>query len=232
MESINPYLSLRKSARTAGLLYFVFAMIGIYGYAYLQPTLTGSGGPSGTAASMLAHASLFHLGKGLAVLSAFLFILIVWQLHRLFEPINAYLAKLMVWLVLVCIPVSLTVEALEITAFNMFKKSPDAFSTEQSQAIAMLLIKIGQNATQLLTVFWGLWLFPLGLLVYRSGFMPRILGVLLIINGIGYVIQCLTFVLFPEQLKLVLQFIFPTYFAGEIPFIFWLLIKGVRGKHT
>lgn len=92
----------------------------------------------------------------------------------------------------------------------------------------MLLMKIGSYASQMVTMYWGLWLLPLGMLVCRSGFIPKILGVLLIANGIGYMVRSFAFILFPQQLALISKLIFPTYFLGEIPFIIWLMIFGVR----
>ena len=65
--------------------------------------------------------------------------------------------------------------------------------------------------------------------MYKSGYIPKVFGILLVVNGLGYVAQCFTFILFPEHLKAVAEIIFPSYFAGEVPFIFWLMIKGVRG---
>jgi hypothetical protein len=82
----------------------------------------------------------------------------------------------------------------------------------------------------ILEMFWGLWLLPFGRLVYKSGFIPRILGVFLIINGITYVIHCLTHLLLPEYQTLVFQISMPFWILGEISITLWLLIKGVRNN--
>lgn len=229
----NDHLSRLKTARLVGVLYFIFAAIGIWGYMYVHPATIAAGDAAATAKKMLDNEMLFRLSKAAGVISLVLFILIVLLLQKLLRHIDRFQAKLMVVLVVVSLPVGLMVDAMEITALSIFKGSGlKAFSPEQAQEIAMTLIKTGSNAGQILTLLWGLWLFPLGYLVYKSGFIPRIFGVLLVINGIGYVIHSFTFILFPDQMKTVLTYIFPTYFAGEIPFIFWLLLKGVKTPRT
>lgn len=219
-------------ARLIGLLYFVFAVLGIFSFMYVHPRIFTEGDPVDTAQKMLSRESLFHLSKAAGMLSNILFILIVLLLQKLFHQVNVFQARLMVALVLVGIPVALMGDALDITALEIYQGNLLAgMPTEQSHTIAMMLLTLGGNAAQLLTVFWGLWLFPLGVLIYQSSLMPRIFGILLWINGLGYVIHGFTFLSFPDQLPLVLKFIFPTYFAGEIPFLLWLLIKGVK-EHT
>ena len=78
-------------------------------------------------------------------------------------------------------------------------------------------------------IFFGLWLIPFGQLVYKSGFIPRILGILLIIASIGYIIESFSFLLLPDYISLIRTYTFILYF-GELPIIFWLLIKGVKVK--
>ncbi len=127
----------------------------------------------------------------------------------------------MAGLVIVAIPVSFIADSLGIVALQIFKGNLlKSFSIEQVQDIAATLLKISDYIGQLITFHWGLWLIPLGLLVYRSGFIPRIFGILLLINGLGYMISSATFILFPNSLSSVSKFIFPTYFIGELPLIF------------
>jgi hypothetical protein len=82
-----------------------------------------------------------------------------------------------------------------------------------------------------LEVFWGLWLLPLGYLVYKSGFIPRILGIFLILNGFSYVIHCMTIHFFPEHQSIVFKAATPFWIIGEITFTLWLLIKGVKKNY-
>lgn len=228
MTNNTAMMSLRNTARLAGFLYLILAVTGFYVFMFVQPKLISGTDAAATARSMLANEFLFRMSKAAGVVTSFLFVIIVLLLYRLLKQVNQHQAKLMVALVIVALPVAFTGDALEVTALNIFKGNIlKSVPPEQAQDMGMTMIKISQYAAQMLTVYWGLWLMPLGWLVYKSGFIPRIFGVLLIINGLGYIIHCFTFILFPEQLKTVLKFIFPTYFIGEIPFILWLLIKGV-----
>src|SRR5204862_950985 len=152
--------------------------------------------------------------------------------YRLLRQVNEIVSWCMAGLAFVAIPVSFTGESLRLAALQIFKGNLlKSFSTEQAQDVAATLLKIGNYTGQLVTFHWGLWLIPMGWLVYKSGFIPKILGILLFVNGFGYMISSITFMLFPESLPAVLKIVYPTYFVGELPLIFWLMIKGVRSNH-
>jgi hypothetical protein len=226
---IHSEINLRQEARTTGWIYFFFALMGIFSFAFAEPALFVANNATATAERMLANENLFRTDKAFAMLSGVLFIIIVWRLYQLFRPVDLRLSLLMVLLVAVTIPAALAGTALHLTAFQMFKGH--LASTQELEIVreqAMVLLKLANNISQMLTLYWGLWLVPLGLLVYKSGFMPRWLGLLILINGAGYVVHCFAFLLFPAQFKTILGFVFPTYFAGEIPFIFWLTIRGIN----
>lgn len=223
--------NLRNTARLIGVLYFIFALLGVYTFFYIQPRVFVNGDAIATAQNMLAQESLLRVGTACGVITNCMFVVIALLFYKIFWHVDAFLAKLMVGFVLVALPVVLLGDALELTALSIFKGKvlKTVPLDEPVQLLAMAFLKIRNISGQLLTFFWGIWLFPLGLLVYRSGFIPRIFGVLLLINGLGYLVQCFTFILFPQSLQTVSKIIFPTYFIGEIPLIFWLIIKGVRG---
>ncbi len=229
MKTTLSIADLRKTARLTGALYFILAVLGIFSFLYAGPLLYVSGDATATAHKMLANESLLRIDIAIGAISNVMFIVIALLLYQMLGHINEYQAKLMVYLVLVSVPVAFSGHALELTALEMFKgKLLSTFQLDQAHSLAMSFLKIARISGQLLTVYWGLWLMPLGLLVFRSGFIPKIFGVLLLINGLGYLVQCFTFILLPGSLQPLMKFIFPIYFAGEIPFIFWLLIKGVR----
>lgn len=229
MKTALSIADLRKTARLTGALYFILAVLGIFSFMYAGPLLYVSGDATATAHKMLANESLLRIDIAIGAISNVMFIVIALLLYQMLGHINEFQAKLMVYLVLVSVPVAFSGHALELTALEMFKgKLLSIFQLDQAHSLAMSFLKIARISGQLLTVYWGLWLMPLGLLVFRSGFIPKIFGVLLLINGLGYLVQCFTFILLPGSLQPLMKFIFPIYFAGEIPFIFWLLIKGVR----
>jgi hypothetical protein len=178
---------------------------------------------------MMANEFLYRTSFVANAITNILFVAIVLTFYRLLKQINMNQARMMVALVIISLPIAFMTDVLEITALTIVKGGLlTSFQTEQAQQVALTLVRISGNSGQMLTLLWGLWLFPLGSLVYRSGFIPKIFGILLFINGTGYVINNVTFLLFPELQPMVVKFIFPTYFIGELPFIFWLLIKGVR----
>lgn len=233
MKTTLSIADLRKTARLTGALYFILAVLGIFSFMYAGPLLYVSGDATATAHKMLANESLLRMDIAIGAISNVMFIVIALLLYQMLGHINEFQAKLMVYLVLVSVPVAFSGHALELTALEMFKgKLLPTFQLDQAHSLAMSFLKIARISGQLLTVYWGLWLIPLGLLVFRSGFIPKIFGVLLLINGLGYLVQCFTFILLPGSLQPLMKFIFPIYFAGEIPFIFWLLIKGVRDHST
>ena len=184
-----------------------------------------------TSAKMLANEFIFRTGIVNGLLSSIVWILIGMTLYRLFKHVNKSQAKLLVVLVIVQIPVSFFMEAFNITTLMLFKGDIlKTFELSQRQDLAMFFLKINDYLTMTLEMFWGLWLFPFGYLVYKSGFIPRILGVFLILNGIAYIIHCFTHILLPNYQAIVFQIATPIWTLGEISIMLWLLIKGVKNN--
>jgi len=224
-------MNLKKTARLTGLLYFIFALTAIYGYMYVSPKIWVSGDIAASAKKMLDNEFLFRTSLASNIITHTLFVLVVLFLYRLLRQVNEHCAKIMVGLVIVAVPVAFLGGALKMTALYIFKgELLTSFSSEQARDIARTFVKFASYSGQMVTFYWGLWLIPLGLLVYKSGFIPRIFGILLLINGLGYMISSMTYVLYPDSFESVSKLVYPTYFAGEVPFIFWLMIKGVNTK--
>lgn len=225
----NSFKSLKKTARLAGLLYLFWVITAIYGLMYVQPKTIVQGDAGATANKILANEFLFRTGIVNGLLSSIIWILIGLTLYQLFKQVNQSQAKLLLTLVIVQIPVVFVMEALNITTLMIFKgEILKTFELNQRQDLAMLFLKINDYLTITVEMFWGLWLFPFGVLVYRSRFIPRILGVFLILNGIAYVIHCLTHLLLPNYQAIVFQIATPIWTVGEISIMLWLLIKGVK----
>ena len=227
----NKTMNLKNTARLTGLLYFIFALIAIYGYMYVSPKIMVAGDMAASAKNMLANEFLFRTSLVSNIITHTLFLFVAFLLYHLLKQVNEQKAKVMVGLVMIGIPVAFLGGALKMTALYISKgELLTSFSTQQAQDIAATFLKFGSYSGQMVTFYWGFWLIPLGILVYKSGFIPRIFGILLLINGLGYMITSMTYVLFPDSFASVSKWIYPTYFAGEIPFIFWLMIKGVKTK--
>jgi hypothetical protein len=220
---------LKKTAKLSGLLYLLWILTAIYGLMYVHPKTIVPGDAAATADRILANEFLFRTGIVNGIISSIIWILIGLTLYRLFKHVNERQAKLLVALVIVQVPVSFFMEALNLASLMIVKGEVlKTFELSQRQDLAMLFFKINDYATIALEMFWGLWLFPFGMLVYKSGFIPRVLGVFLILNGMAYVIHCFTHLLLPSWQALVFQIATPIWTLGEISIMLWFLIKGVR----
>lgn len=223
--------TLKRTARFAGLFYLLVAIIGPFGLMYIPSQIIVWGDAASTANNMIENEFLYRCGIAVRILVQVFMLLVVWFLYRLLKQVNEHQARLMVIFYLVAVPIGFMANVFNITAIALSKGDIlQSFNPEQLYELTYLFIRTGSFDTQSVQLFWGLWLLPFGLLVYRSGFIPRIFGVLIFINGLAYIILCFTFVLFPEYKSLVYKFSVPFLFLGEIPVIFWLVIKGVNPK--
>lgn len=227
----NNINSLQKTARLAGLLYLILVITGVFGIMYVSSQIIVQGDAITTAQNILAKEFLFRISIINDIISNTIFVLLVLVLYRLLKQVNEHQAKLMVVLVVVQIPAVFIMEALNITSLMILKgELLKTFELSQRQDLAMLFLKTNDYYTLILEMFWGLWLLPFGLLVYRSGFIPRIFGILLIIGGIAYMNYSLVSLLFPSYSAFVNQPTLLLVAIGEISITLWLLIKGVNNK--
>ena len=220
--------ALQKTARIAGFLYLLVVLTGPFVLLYVPAKLFVPGDGSATAANILAHESLFRAYIVVGLVSELLFIAVVLVLYQLLKGVHHGLALVMVILVLLVAPLALQGVANDLAtlAFVRGSGSLAVFDQPHRDAIATLLINIDGQGVFVPEMFWGLWLLPLGLLVFRSGFMPRFVGIWLIINGSAYAIISLTGMLVPQYVETVKQVSLPALF-GEVALTLWLLIKGV-----
>src|SRR4030066_2513870 len=191
--------SLKKTARIAGLWYLLLAITGAYSIIYVPSKIMVRGDSVATANNILANEFLFRTGIISHIISSTIFVFLVMVLYRLFKQVNERQAKLLVAVVIVQIPAVFIMEAFNITSLMIFKgEILKTFELSQRLDLAMSFLKINDYGTLPLEIFWGLGLIPFGLLVYKSGFIPRILGILLIIAGIEYMIDSFISLLFPN----------------------------------
>jgi hypothetical protein len=223
--------SIQKTARIAGLLYLVIVVTGLFSLMYVPSTLIVKGDAAATAGNFLAHQTLYRVDLAVGLLSTVFFMFLVLVLYRLFKDVNQQQAALMVILVLVQVPQSFVSQLLQIGAFELFRGADflSVLGKSDREALGMMCIRLNGLGTHLSELFWGLWLFPLGYLVYRSRFLPRIIGVWLIINGVAYVALSMTGLLYPEYSDIVNKISFPA-LLGELAFALWLVIMGARPK--
>jgi hypothetical protein len=219
----------RKAARVAGVLYVLMGLTAPFTLIYLPGKLIVPGNATATASNVLASEMLFRIGIVASLISSVVFVLLVMALYRLLGAVNKTHASLMVALVLVSVAIGFVNEVNNIAALTLFRGPAflSAFDKPQLDALGTLFLRLRGQGLVVNGIFWGLWLFPFGLLVMRSGFIPRILGVLLIVNGVAYVVASLTSLLAPAYAAVVNRFAFIPE-TGELWIMLWLLIKGVR----
>ena len=213
-----------KTARLAGVLYLIGSVTGVFGILY-GPALVVPGDAAATTRNILANASLFRLSIVSALLAQIIFILVTLALYQVLKVVNQPLAALMVIFLLLGVPIAMLNE-LNNGAVLFLVSGADAlnvFTAAERHALVLLFLDL--HALGLTIAFFGgLWFYPMGYLVFKSGFLPRILGVLLIINGLGYLIDSFATLLLPAlNVNLVL-------FTGwvEVVFALWLVIRGVN----
>lgn len=218
-----------KAARVAGAIYLSLALTAPFSLLYVPRKLIVHGNATATANNILTHETLFRLGIVADLFTSVIFICIGLALYHLLIRVNKTWARLMVALVLVSATVSFMNVLNNIAALTLFRGGDflAVFDKPQLDALAYLFLRLHGQGTVINEIFWGLWLFPFGVLVMRSGFLPRILGVLLIINGFAYVAMSLTSLLLPDHANVVSRITFPALF-GELAIILWLLIKGAK----
>jgi hypothetical protein len=221
--------STKNPGRFAGLLYVLISIPGVFAMVYVPNKLIVHGNAAATASNIAAHEMLFRLGIAAQLISQAGFIFVVLALYGLLKAVNRRLASLMVTLVAVSIPIAFLNELNSIAALVLVRGADFLSILERPQrdALAMLFLNLRFHGIVVDEIFFGLWLIPLALLVYRSRFLPRFLGVWLAIGGFAWVILSLTGVLLPQYYDKVSTYSQPASF-GEVALMLWLVIKGAR----
>jgi hypothetical protein len=222
--------SIRGQAQRAGILYLLLALTAPLGLLYVPGKLVVVGNASVTADNLRAGEWLLRLGIASELIHQVIAVFLVLALYRLFRPVDEFLAKQVVVLgALVSVPI-VFVNVLNDIAALVLVSGPDflaAFDRAQRDALAYLFLRLHSQGITVASVFWGLWLFPFGLLVIRCRFIPRLFGYLLMVAGVGYLAASFTTLVLPAYAPLVSRIALPMEMA-EIPIVFYLLIRGAR----
>lgn len=219
----------RRAARGVGLLYVLTGLPAPFFLIYIPAKLIVKGNPAATSQNLLAHEALFRAGIFGELFNGIAFIFLVMALYGLLSGVNQRLATLMLVLVLVSVAIGFVNVVNNIGALTLFRGADflAAFDQPHREALGMLFLRLHSQTNYVNEIFWGVWLLPLGLLVMRSGFIPRILGVLLIANGLAYVVASMTSLFSPSYASFIFLALLPA-LLGELWIMLWLLIKGVR----
>ncbi len=220
--------SIKATARRAGALYFLFLTVGLvdmYGFAgFLVP-----GDATATARNIMAAELTYRIGILTDFVALLIFIFLVVSLYNLLKGVDKWHAMLMVLLVSVGVTIGLANLLNKIAPLILLSGADylSVFSKPQLDALALGSLGLNSNGNTVDTAFWGLWLFPFGILVIKSGFFPRVLGILLMVAGFGLLTSSVTSIVLPAYEHVVSRAMMPLG-LGEFPIIFWLLIKGAQ----
>lgn len=221
--------SLSKNARVAGLLYILSSLLGIVRLIYIPSTLLVSGNAAATANNIARHELLFRFGIVSYLLCSALWIFVTLALYQLLNGVDQALARLMVISTLVVTPIFF-VNALNDAAALLFARGAEflsVFDQMQRDAFVMLFLNLHHQLDLASELLWILFHVPFGLLVYRSRFLPRTLGVWLVMVGFAYLALSFTGLMFPADEHKIWNFAQPVLF-GEVAIMLWLAIIGAK----
>lgn len=223
----------KTTAHVAGLLYLIVVVTGIVNLMYVPSQLQVPGDAAATVSNILASKPLFGLGIAAGVVCHTAFLLLPLVLYRLLGGVERNVAVLMVALAVVSVPISLLNLSHKLDVLTLLGDADylQAFTASQLQTQVMLALDAYRNGALVSEVFWGLWLLPFGYLVFKSGFIPRVLGILLMLGCFGYLVNISGRMLFPGYAETAIASIVSLPSAlGEIGTCLWLLIAGVRER--
>ena len=226
----------RQQARFAGLLYMFMCVTGLPGLLFIPKALIANGDALATANHLRASETLFRLGIASELFHQVVFAFLALSLYDLFRSVNRSLAMQLLLLVAMSVPIMFLNTVNELAALILVSAPPflGTFSHAQLDSLALLFLHLHDEGIGVVDVFWSLWLVPFGLLVIRSGFLPRALGVLLLAGAAGAMIGAVTSVL-PTLSQGVVGKVGQILALGELPIIVWLVFPGAqdrRGEHV
>ena len=218
----------RTIARMAGLLYLIYIVSFAFSSFVQNKPIVGEDAAV-TARNIMASVWQFRIGFMSEVVAALFFLLTAWALYVLLKPVNKNVALLFLLVNLAGVAVESILTLIHFAALPLLSGADylKVFKADQLQGLAMLFLNLSGTGNMVTTLFYGVWLFPLGYLVVKSGFLPRILGILLVLDGLCLLICFFQLCLFPGQEKITYP-LYPVMFIAEFGLALWLLIKGVR----
>lgn len=224
MTNLIADLSQRKVARIAGLLYSL-SFLSAFTQLFVRTSLIVPGDATTTANNIMANEMLYRVGFVFDIINFTGFLLLPLTLYLLLKTVNKSIALLMVIFVLASVPIIMLNMINHLAALLILNGGDylTVFTSDQLNALVLLFLNMHEIGYSIGTIFFGLWLLPLGYLVFKSDYFPKILGVLLVISCFGYLLDLSALYLLDFKLGIGL---FTA--IGEMIFILWLLVKGVK----
>jgi len=214
----------RPRARITGVVYLVYFLTAVLGELFHRG-LVVSGDAAATANNILAHQPLFRLGLATGLLATACYIAVTARFYDLFKPVNRNLSLLAVFFSLVGCAISAFASLFQLAPFVVLGGSQysSVFKVEQLRALALMFLELNTQSANIYLVFFGVYCLLIGCLIFRSAFLPRILGVPMVFAGLGW----LTF-LSPPLANYLSPYILVLGFLAELSLMLWLLVMGVN----
>lgn len=223
--------TLKRDARMVGLIYLALTLTAPFRLIYIPTALFVHGDPAATAVNIASHELLFRLGIFGDLVTGVISLLLTFSLYHFFKDVDKKLAALMFVLGFMDTPLYFFNTLNDVGALLAVNGADflTGFSQVQREGLMALFLRMHGEAISCAEMFWGLWLFPLALLILKSRFVPRVLGYWLILNGLAYLALCVSGVVFPAFEDGISQIAFPLQ-LGEVAFVLWMVVMGAKPR--
>jgi hypothetical protein len=220
----------KRLARIAGLLYLAVGILGAFAFAAVYTAMYVAGDAAATASKLVANAGLVKIGVAADLIQVTVWVFLALTLYVLLRHVSGYAARAMV--VLVAIGASLSFMNI-LFEFQGMRVATDPTYTATlgaagATALAMLMLDLQHYGYAIAGIFFGLWLVPLGYLTFKSGMFPKVLGIVLVVGGIGYLFDTLAAFVAPELTPIIHAIAALLGIVAEVSLLAYLLVKGVR----
>jgi len=233
MTGLFSDFSQRRAVTILRILYPIWAVVGMFGLMYVPSRLIVPDDAATTASNLVSNELLFNAGIVGSLVTQLIHIVVVLVLYELFKPVSKRQAALIVVLGLVGVPIAMFATVGQAAALMIAKGAGtlSAFSADQAQSLMMFFLDLNDQGVLVASIFWGLWLFPIGTLTYESGYLPKLFGHCMIAAGVGYFLGSLGHLLSPIDEGIFFQ-VMDILVFGEIIFMLWFVVRGARLPDT
>ncbi|MHA2394976.1 MAG: DUF4386 domain-containing protein [Promethearchaeota archaeon] len=229
MKNIFSDISQSQAVKYLRIMYPIWFVVGLFGIMYVPSTLIVPGDAATTASNIMGNELLFRMGIVGSLVTQLIHILVVLVLYQLFKSVNKDHSLLLVVFGLVGVPISM-LNTLNRVAALLLARGADyltALEPFQLNALMMFFLNLNEQGILIATIFWGLWLFPLGYLIYLSGYFPKIVGIVVMLAGLGYTLEPFISLLLPAYAATIIPILY-ILVMGELVFMAWIVVKGAK----
>jgi hypothetical protein len=205
---------MKNEILTLRILYPVWALVGMFSLLYVPSQLINEENILPSIQAIQADGFLFRLGIAGSLVTQLIFIWVAWLLWRVFRGVNEKSAQWMLILALVSVPITLLNEINQLAILQL-NENPEQ---------AVFFYQVHKQGILIASIFWGLWLFPLGHLIYLSGQYPKFIGVVVLVAGVGYLGIVIIDLVLVQSKGATMYFEMLTF--GEVVWMLWFTVRG------